>query len=189
MQDLKPENILLRHNNKIKVVVADFGTAKIVRTDTTHCGTTAYGAPEVMFTKFIRKEYYNACDIWSLGVILYMLLAGHHPFDISNEAVLKEQMENGVISFEGSSWQLKSDKVKELIRKMLKICPIKRITIRRIHQHEWIKKQSLEYKDTLKRSSIAEAPPRKLQFPLPENDEQPKNENVTKIKNENPESD
>jgi calcium/calmodulin-dependent protein kinase I len=86
-RDLKPENLLYeneKENARIKIV--DFGFAKLLTPDdttnmSTMCGTPGYYAPEI-----VRKQpYNNKCDIWSLGVIIYILLCGFPPFYDENQ--------------------------------------------------------------------------------------------------------
>ncbi|KAL7720209.1 Protein kinase [Entamoeba marina] len=140
-RDLKPENILLKRNTKHpEVVVADFGLAKVADFGTTRCGTVAYAAPETLFAED-NKKYTNACDIWSLGVILYIMIARYHPFSISDEKEMRRQIKEGKLSFEGSVWESKSSSVKDLIRRMIEVDPTKRITLNQIYKHEWVKNQ------------------------------------------------
>lgn len=87
-RDLKPENVLIDKelNNTLKII--DFGTStmfeKGTKLKTTH-GTSYYIAPEVL-----KKEYDDRCDVWSVGVILYILLSGKPPFDGDNDEEITE---------------------------------------------------------------------------------------------------
>jgi len=117
-RDLKPENALIdkEMNNTLKII--DFGTA--VKFDigkellnTTH-GTSYYIAPEVL-----SKSYDEKCDVWSLGVILYILLSGKPPFDGENDEEIIERVKIGKYSLTGGTWQVISSDAKALIKKML----------------------------------------------------------------------
>ena len=89
-RDLKPENILLRRQDSVcalpQVKIADFGLAKLVGRDganraATFCGTPQYFAPEVLESRNSRAGYDSACDMWSVGVVMYVLLSGCTPFN------------------------------------------------------------------------------------------------------------
>lgn len=83
-RDLKPENLLLdKDENNPKIKIIDFGTSQVFDADqpmTQKFGTPYYIAPEVL-----KKKYNEKCDIWSLGVILYILLCGYPPFNGAND--------------------------------------------------------------------------------------------------------
>ena len=89
-RDLKPENILLvAPDNDVEVKITDFGLAKKASQDglKTFCGTPQYFAPEVLKRKGSERKsgrYYASADMWSLGVVLYILLSGTFPFDEDN---------------------------------------------------------------------------------------------------------
>ena len=93
-RDLKPENLLLekRNTDNLVVKVADFGTSIFsdpYRVHKTRVGSALYIAPEVL-----NSEYTSKCDIWSLGVILYILLSGKPPFVGKAEDELMEKVMN-----------------------------------------------------------------------------------------------
>lgn len=94
-RDLKPENILFTKNDVLKI--ADFGTSKFKKKKkmrNTH-GTPYYIAPEV-----INGNYNEKCDIWSIGVILYILLSGYPPFNGSDDEEIMENVETGKFDFD-----------------------------------------------------------------------------------------
>ena len=125
-RDLKPENLLLDENGDLKV--SDFGLSALpeqLRQDGllhTACGTPAYVAPEVL-----RKKGYDGAkaDIWSCGVILYVLLAGYLPFQDENVMKMYRRVFKGVYEFP----QWFSEDSKSLISKLLVVDPKKRISI------------------------------------------------------------
>ncbi|KAF9615137.1 hypothetical protein IFM89_022089 [Coptis chinensis] len=136
-RDLKPENLLLDENENLKI--SDFGLSALpeqLRIDGllhTQCGTPAYVAPEVL-----RKKGYDGskADIWSCGVILFVLLAGFLPFQ--DENMMKMYRKVFKAEFEFPPWF--SLEAKRSISKLLLADPEKRITIAAIMQVPWFKK-------------------------------------------------
>ncbi|KAL4334213.1 hypothetical protein GQ457_07G037470 [Hibiscus cannabinus] len=136
-RDLKPENLLLDENEDLKI--SDFGLSALpeqLRNDGllhTRCGTPAYVAPEVL-----RKKGYDGskADIWSCGVILYVLLAGFLPFRDDN--VMNMYRKIFKAEFEFPPWF--STESKRLISKLLTADPERRITIPAIMRVPWFRK-------------------------------------------------
>lgn len=136
-RDLKPENLLLDANGTLKV--SDFGLSALsqqVREDGllhTTCGTPNYVAPEVIN----NKGYDGAkADLWSCGVILFVLMAGYLPFEDSNLMALYKKIYKA--DFSCPSWF--STSAKKLIKKILDPNPNTRITIAEVINNEWFKK-------------------------------------------------
>ncbi|KAJ3682894.1 hypothetical protein LUZ60_013121 [Juncus effusus] len=136
-RDLKPENLLLDENGNLKV--SDFGLSALSdskRVDGllhTTCGTPAYVAPEVIN----RKGYCGAkADIWSCGVILFVLLAGYLPFHDANLMEMYKKI--GRADFKFPHWF--SSDVKKLLMRILDPNPNTRISIQRIMENPWFRK-------------------------------------------------
>lgn len=136
-RDLKPENLLLDENGDLKI--SDFGLSALpeqLRNDGllhTQCGTPAYVSPEVLK----RKGYDGAkADIWSCGVILYVLLAGFLPFQDENIITMYKKVFKA--EFECPPWF--SAEAKRLISKILVVDPGRRITIGAITRVPWFRK-------------------------------------------------
>lgn len=136
-RDLKPDNLLLvEKDNDVKIKLSDFGLAAFVDQPNclrTLCGTTEYAAPEV----FAGNGYDQRADMWSVGVILFILLSGYEPFEGPLEQVLAA-IQYGVYSFDDECWDTVSESAKSLIRSMLNIDPWHRITAREALASEWM---------------------------------------------------
>uniref|UniRef100_A0A8C6JML8 Ribosomal protein S6 kinase n=1 Tax=Melopsittacus undulatus TaxID=13146 RepID=A0A8C6JML8_MELUD len=142
-RDLKPSNILYvdQSGNPESIRICDFGFAKQLRAENgllmTPCYTANFVAPEVLK----RQGYDKSCDIWSLGVLLYTLLAGCTPFvnDPSDtpEEILS-RIGSGELRISGGNWDTVSDMAKDLVSKMLHVDPHQRLTVEQVLQHPWI---------------------------------------------------
>ncbi|KAM3138561.1 hypothetical protein pb186bvf_009313 [Paramecium bursaria] len=139
-RDLKPENILLdskKQGTNIKII--DFGTSRKMVGDqklTKRLGTPYYIAPEVL-----KRNYNEKCDVWSCGVILYILLCGYPPFG-GEEAEILQRIEAGKYEFDPEDWGKVSEDAKNLIRKMLEVDPNKRLSAKQAYDDPWIQKNA-----------------------------------------------
>lgn len=136
-RDLKPENLLLESvEDDSKLKIADFGLAKRCPRDglKTLCGTPNYVAPEV-----IRREPYNwQCDVWSLGVIVYILLGGYSPFDESDQKTLFKRIIHADYAFHPKYWSEVSEDAKDFIEALLNTNPRERLTCSQALCHNWM---------------------------------------------------
>ncbi|KAI5938505.1 Ribosomal protein S6 kinase alpha-2 [Manis javanica] len=142
-RDLKPSNILYmdESGNPESIRICDFGFAKQLRAENgllmTPCYTANFVAPEVLK----RQGYDAACDIWSLGILLYTMLAGFTPFangpDDTPEEVLA-RIGSGEYALVGGNWDSISDAAKDVVSKMLHVDPHQRLTAVQVLKHPWI---------------------------------------------------
>ena len=138
-RDLKPENLLL--DEQLNVKIADFGLSNIMTDGNflkTSCGSPNYAAPEVISGKLYAGP---EVDVWSCGVILYVLLVGRLPFDDEYIPSLFKKIAQGNYAVPN---YLTSGAVR-LIRKMLQVNPMNRITIDEIREDPWFEKDLAEY--------------------------------------------
>ena len=137
-RDLKPENLLLvSDDDDANVKIADFGFAKKVSDLTVNevaCGTPGYVAPEIL-----RGDRYGTeVDIWSMGVICYVLLAGYPPFYDEDQKKLFKKIKNGVYYFHEDHWANTSPEAIDMIKKMLCVSQSERATANELLSHPWI---------------------------------------------------
>ena len=142
-RDLKPDNIMLTEaSDKGNVKIMDFGLSKILgkkEKSTDGFGTLTFVSPEVL----IRKPYNKEVDIWSLGVILYLILSGDLPFDDpdDNEQNIAKAIVYQEVKFPSEKFGKRSKAVIELIQRCLTKDPKARIKIDEIIKSDWIKEQ------------------------------------------------
>mmetsp|Transcript_20689 Transcript_20689/g.34816 ORF Transcript_20689/g.34816 Transcript_20689/m.34816 type:complete len:388 (+) Transcript_20689:161-1324(+) len=143
-RDLKPENLLLAgFEDDSHIKLADFGFA--IQTDgyvslKTQCGTPGYVAPEILST----QRYGKSVDMWSIGVITYILLGGYPPFHDDNQKALFKKIKNAEYEFHEEYWSEVSEEAKDLIRHLLKINPVERYTAEEALNHPWMLREGDE---------------------------------------------
>lgn len=137
-RDLKLENVLVENiDNCGHIKLCDFGASTMFKSGASMrkiLGSVVYMAPEVL-----EGNYKESCDMWSLGVIMYMLLSNKAPFHGDTEDSLIESIFAGKVSFERKVWETVSPEAKSLLRKLLHTTPECRFTAAQVLQHSWIK--------------------------------------------------
>ncbi|XP_010924783.1 calcium-dependent protein kinase 1 isoform X1 [Elaeis guineensis] len=137
-RDLKPENFLFLNKKEDSPLKAtDFGLSVFFKPGEVFkdiVGSAYYVAPEVL-----RQNYGPEADIWSAGVILYILLSGVPPFWAENEQGIFDAVLRGHIDFSSEPWSSISSGAKELVKKMLRQDPKERLTAGQILNHPWIR--------------------------------------------------
>merc|ERR1712222_298283 len=142
-RDLKPENFLFSNKDPIDkslLKIIDFGLSckySDGQVLTTKAGTPYYVAPQVLAGK-----YDQASDMWSCGVIMYVLLCGYPPFYGETDADVLAKVRLGNFSFTAADWKNVSEDAKNLIRMLLKMNPRDRYTAEQALNHEWIKNKA-----------------------------------------------
>uniref|UniRef100_A0A452J559 Ribosomal protein S6 kinase n=1 Tax=Gopherus agassizii TaxID=38772 RepID=A0A452J559_9SAUR len=158
-RDLKPSNILYmdESGNPDSIRICDFGFAKQLRAENgllmTPCYTANFVAPEVLK----RQGYDAACDIWSLGILLYTMLAGFTPFangpDDTPEEILA-RIGSGKYALAGGNWDSVSDAAKDIVSKMLHVDPHQRLTAVQVLRHPWIVNREYLSQNQLSRQDV-----------------------------------
>ena len=141
-RDLKPENILVP-TGKTKIdytllKIIDFGASVLKKDDgkiSFRFGTPYYIAPEVLL-----ESYNEKCDVWSIGVILYLLLLGQAPFDGDDDNIICQKIVQEEIDYENSKIKSLSPEAVDFMKKLLEKDPEKRISSSQALEHEWLKK-------------------------------------------------
>ncbi|OAJ38885.1 hypothetical protein BDEG_22784 [Batrachochytrium dendrobatidis JEL423] len=140
-RDLKPENVIFADSSETsRVLLTDFGLSKIVKTNqflTTSCGTPHYVPPEIL------KDHGHGTpvDMWSLGVITYVLLSGYTPFwggETNSTTVLYQAIVEGSYEYDPENWDKISADAKNFISKLLLVDPSKRMTAAEALKHPWL---------------------------------------------------
>ncbi|KAK8504833.1 hypothetical protein V6N13_056164 [Hibiscus sabdariffa] len=137
-RDLKPENfLLLNQEENSPVKVTDFGLSLFYKPGDVFkdiVGSAYYIAPEVL-----QRKYGPEADIWSVGVMLYILLCGVPPFWAENDNGIFSEILGGKVDFTSNPWPSISPQAKDLVKKMLTLDPKKRLTAQEVLNHPWIK--------------------------------------------------
>eukprot|EP00928_Gymnodinium_smaydae_P087940 TRINITY_DN72111_c0_g1_i1.p1 TRINITY_DN72111_c0_g1~~TRINITY_DN72111_c0_g1_i1.p1 ORF type:complete len:536 (-),score=99.57 TRINITY_DN72111_c0_g1_i1:117-1724(-) len=138
-RDLKLENFLYDKKGSSHLKLIDFGFSKIWETNIkmhVSCGTLSYVAPEVL-----KKSYTSQCDVWSLGVITFILLSGYMPFS-GPEAVQMKNIQAGAYVMKPAKWDAISENAREFVKALLEVNPDKRLTAQAALDHPWIARRT-----------------------------------------------
>jgi calcium-dependent protein kinase len=141
-RDLKPENILLDTKKQNIIKIIDWGTARFYEKNKKMnriSGTPYYIAPEVLNEKYDEK-----CDIWSCGVIMYILLCGYPPFNAETDQEILNKIKLGKFTFPDEEWENVSSEAKDLIVNMLTYNSADRYSASACLSHKWLNDNSLK---------------------------------------------
>jgi serine/threonine protein kinase len=138
-RNLKPHNILL---NGHSAMICDYGLAtKFMYTDTgeklmltERCGTSAYVAPEIL----LKRPYDTQVDMWGVGIIAYMSLAGYPPFANEDKQALFSMISCASYTFDPRDWAGRSRLAKQFISSLLHVDPAVRMTAEEALEHPWL---------------------------------------------------
>jgi len=149
-RDLKPENILLKNFDDIsEFVIADFGLSKFASPQEVMnlpCGTITYVAPEVLKL----RGYGKMVDVWSTGVIAYVMLRGRLPFEAPHKRVIIHKILNTEPAMVGPKWRLISALAKDLVGRLLTKAVNSRPTIKEALRHQWFEGVEEQANESLK---------------------------------------
>eukprot|EP00930_Biecheleria_cincta_P018207 TRINITY_DN14262_c0_g3_i1.p1 TRINITY_DN14262_c0_g3~~TRINITY_DN14262_c0_g3_i1.p1 ORF type:complete len:507 (+),score=97.66 TRINITY_DN14262_c0_g3_i1:93-1613(+) len=137
-RDIKLENFMYARKETDHLKLIDFGLSKAWSSNAkmqSSCGTLGYIAPEVL-----RKEYTSQCDVWSVGVCVFILLSGCMPFCGSEQHQMVSIMA-GMYDMDSEEWQGVSEDAKDFVKKLLVVEPSTRLTASQALQHPWIQKR------------------------------------------------
>ncbi|KAI5561287.1 hypothetical protein POPTR_016G117200v4 [Populus trichocarpa] len=136
-RDLKPENFLFankKENSPLKAI--DFGLSIFFKPGERF--SEIVGSPYYMAPEVLKRNYGPEIDIWSAGVILYILLCGVPPFWAESEQGVAQAILRGIIDFKRDPWPNISESAKSLVRQMLEPDPKLRLTARQVIEHPWL---------------------------------------------------
>jgi len=149
-RDIKPENLLYTSNDPSSpgynlIKVTDFGFSRVSHLDAmrTTCGTPEYMAPEMLagdysFDGVPGAGYGPGVDLWSLGVVMYVMLSGYFPFLSTSQPSLFRKIVSGDFSFSSEYWSDVSSTAKEFIRQVLVVNPRGRLSAAAALEHPWV---------------------------------------------------
>jgi len=154
-RDLKPENLLSAGEGDDEIIkIADFGFSKSFGEEgeklMTSCGSPGYVAPEIL----TAESYDKSVDLWSVGVIIYILLSGYPPFYADSAPALFKKIMDVKYDFDDSVWDDISEPAKDIIRNLLVKDPNKRFTAKQCLNHPWVKGSAASDKATLKMTKV-----------------------------------
>lgn len=146
-RDIKPENCVFEtpnDNSPIKLV--DFGLArKHYRNSFEPYMTDVVGTPNFLAPEVLRNKYDKSCDLWSAGVIAFIMLGGYQPFKGRDVKEVYESVKRGKVQFEPKYWKGVSKEARDFIGRLLRVNPKKRMSAEQALNHPWIVKHNKDY--------------------------------------------
>lgn len=145
-RDLKPENILLTTKaSSSQIKLADFGLATYIKPGQSLRGTV--GSPFYIAPEVLAGGYNQAADVWSAGVILYILLSGTPPFWGKTKSRIFDAVRTADLRFPSDPWDRISESAKNLVKEMLNTDPSQRLTAQQVLDHSWMKDDNETYQE------------------------------------------
>ena len=155
-RDIKPENILLSDDSEIPTIkLADFGLSKLVGpndTLTVACGTLGYVAPEVL----TQQPYGKQVDLWSVGIVTYLMLRGRLPFDSKDKHVLIQKTIEARLDLNPAYWGKYTQYALDFLRKILAKDPAERLSVEQAQEHAWIRNGEILIPRKINRKALDE---------------------------------
>lgn len=146
-RDLKPENILFTSKEEgSPVKIIDFGLARHFDKRQDVSMSTVVGTPYYIAPETLRKDYDESCDLWSVGIIAYILLCGYPPFNGADNAAVYAAVRRGTYYFPSSDWRHVSVEARDFIRRLLQVNVSKRMTVDQALRHPWMARHSASTK-------------------------------------------
>ncbi len=139
-RDIKPENILFvtKDDDDLSVKLIDFGLARRHRKGIDASMSNPVGTAYYMSPELLRGKYDQSCDVWSIGIVAYILLCGYPPFNGEDDPQIFETIKQGQFIFPSLSWDRVSSEAKDFIKCLLRKDPRKRFTADEALQHPWV---------------------------------------------------
>jgi calcium-dependent protein kinase len=137
-RDIKPENILLDEENSLELKIIDFDTATFFGKD---CCKEMFGTPLYMAPEMVKGKYNEKCDLWSCGIIMYILLCGGPPYDGTDEEIF-QLLKTIRIELKEACWEKISFEAKDLLTSLIDPNPETRISAFDACMHPWIQKHA-----------------------------------------------
>eukprot|EP00747_Dinoflagellata_sp_TGD_P222034 gnl/TRDRNA2_/TRDRNA2_93787_c2_seq3.p1 gnl/TRDRNA2_/TRDRNA2_93787_c2~~gnl/TRDRNA2_/TRDRNA2_93787_c2_seq3.p1 ORF type:complete len:661 (-),score=144.14 gnl/TRDRNA2_/TRDRNA2_93787_c2_seq3:91-1896(-) len=159
-RDLKPENVLVAQPGPISSTslrLTDFGVSTTYSEGemlTAQAGTLHYMAPQVLADS--PRQYDQSCDMWSCGVMMYVVLSGYLPFRAKSEPEVRRRVAAGDFDFDLDCWDNISEEARDLIRMLLKVDPKTRYSAEKAQRAVWFKKNLPPKKDVVLKPSMIE---------------------------------
>jgi calcium-dependent protein kinase len=152
-RDLKPENILLEPDmNLDNMKIIDFGTAVPFKINTKKALKEVLGTPFYIAPEVLKGHYTEKCDLWSIGVITFMLLSGKAPFFGKDDHAIFDSVKKGRFEFPAAQWKSVSRQGKDFITKLLTVDYKKRPSAQQALAHPWLS----DIKDTVDNHEAAD---------------------------------
>lgn len=146
-RDIKPENILFtskEEGSPIKII--DFGLARQFNKSQDESMRTVVGTPYYIAPEVLQKDYDESCDLWSVGIIAYILLCGYPPFNGADNSAVYAAVRRGAYYFPSSEWRHVSYEARDFIRRLLQVDVSKRMTIDQAIRHPWMVRHAASVK-------------------------------------------
>ena len=153
-RDLKPENVLIDIKNRGSIKLIDFGTSH--RYSSGHEMHQMYGTPYYIAPEVLKGNYTEKCDMWSIGVIIFIMLSGFPPFNGKSDDEIIGKVRRGQWNFNNEIWATISSEAKDLIKNLLTVDINARLTAIQALEHPWIKQRSkTTFNEGLARQAIS----------------------------------